>query len=129
MCTVVLGSIDKGHHAGRCTQVHWLTLDAALAPSAVGLFSQLPQAQTTAYQVNMTVSQSRCCCSTDGRSIDGGERDTMRQATLWIGCHCRALPLRTVLHCPVQNTLMTLGHTLATSAHTMYPSDSWFAGV
>ena len=36
-------------------QVHWLTLGSTLAPSSVSLFKQLPQLETAAYQVNLTV--------------------------------------------------------------------------
>ena len=40
-------------------QVHWLTLGSTLAPSSVALFKQLPQTETAAYQVNVTVSLPR----------------------------------------------------------------------
>ena len=40
-----------------------------LAPSSVGLYMQLPQAQTVVYQVNMTVSP--CCTTLQNFSIHG----------------------------------------------------------
>ena len=40
-------------------QVHWLTIGAEMAPAAASLYVDLPQIQTVAYQVNITVST--CC--------------------------------------------------------------------
>ena len=36
-------------------QVHWLTLDATIAPVAAELFSQLPAVDTTAFGVDFSV--------------------------------------------------------------------------
>lgn len=63
-----------GRHPGAVTwvQVHWLTLGANLVPASAKLFLQLPEIETVAYAVNMTVRRRQCIagsCSVDLRRV------------------------------------------------------------